>query len=288
MLIASLIYSFLMLAAGISKVARVRFGLPVLLGLLLPLGPVQWPFSVIAIGYIGLTWWMQQPNIPNWQTWPLRLLWFALSAGLFIHALPGYQGLLLAEHATVKPGSIAVNLYLNTDKVLVAWSLLSWCPLFAPAIKRPWQTPNRHTLLLIPVGVVALMGLANILELTHWQPGISAWFWVLLISNLLNTCVAEELLFRGILQRWLADKFSAWLPSGVGDKTGIIAALLLSSVLFGVAHLAAGGLFVLLASLAGLLYGLVFLLSGRLIYAVLCHWALNMTQLLLLTWPMSA
>lgn len=39
---------------------------------------------------------------------------------------------------------------------------------------------------------------------------------------------------------------------------------------------------------AGLLYGLVYLWTGRLVWAVLVHWGLNLTHLLLFTYPMSA
>ncbi|MGM0785563.1 MAG: CPBP family glutamic-type intramembrane protease, partial [Pseudomonadota bacterium] len=55
-----------------------------------------------------------------------------------------------------------------------------------------------------------------------------------------------------------------------------------------IAHFPGGVAFVLVATGAGLLYGLVYLWAGRLIGAVLVHWGLNLTHLLLFTYPMSA
>lgn len=270
-----LAYSLLMLLAGISRDKRFYYGVAVALLMLLLVGPFSWHFVAIALGYVALSAWMQQQRGPAWLIWPQRLLWFVVSFGLFSHHFPGYHGLALAQQWVVKPGSVPVNLYLNVDKVLVAWSLLGWCPLFRPHFIRPWPLSAYWAALLVPVGIGLLMWLAIALGLVAWQPGLTPWLPLLAVSNLLNTCVAEELLFRGILLPWLHD------------KSGPVAALLLSSLLFGVAHLAGGGLYVLLASLAGVLYGLMVQLTGRLAPAVFCHWALNMTQLLLLTWPMS-
>ncbi|EKE69468.1 CAAX amino terminal protease [Gallaecimonas xiamenensis 3-C-1] len=268
-------YSLLILAAGLSPVRWLRYGLPVTLLLLLPLGGAGWSFCLLALSYVALTAWMKEQPGPAWLAWLRGLLWFGLSLGLMVHQLPGYQGLLLAQQAVVKTGSVAVNLYLNTDKVLVAWSLLCWCPLVAPSLAKPWRFSSWWALAVAPMGIALLTLLAMASGLVDWQPGLSPWFWLLAATNLLNTCMAEELLFRGLLLRWLQPRWGSAL------------ALLVSSILFGMAHLAGGWGYVGLATLAGGLYGLMLQLTGRLAPAVLCHWALNLTQLLLLTWPLS-
>ena len=63
-------------------------------------------------------------------------------------------------------------------------------------------------------------------------------------------------------------------------------ALALASALFGLAHFAGGPLLMLFAGLAGLIYGLAWLWSGRLWVATLFHFGLNLTHLLLFTYPL--
>ena len=91
-----------------------------------------------------------------------------------------------------------------------------------------------------------------------------------LASNLFLTCVAEEAAFRGVIQGLLARRLgtdlrtvNGWLP------------VLLAAVLFGLAHAAGGPLYVGLAMLAGLGYGLAYALSARIELAIALHFALN-------------
>lgn len=76
----------------------------------------------------------------------------------------------------------------------------------------------------------------------------------------------QEFLFRGLLIG-LSDSFS--IPPVVG--------LVLSSVIFGLAHLKyAGWKMVIIATVAGLAYGLVYQLTGNVIAAVLIHTGTNL------------
>lgn len=108
-----------------------------------------------------------------------------------------------------------------------------------------------------------------------WQPKWPALFLPWLLINLSITCLAEELIFRGLLQRALVGRFGA--VAGIG----------LATALFGAAHLPAGFGFAGLATLAGLGCGLAFHYSGdRLWVAVFLHGAVNSLHLLLLTYPL--
>lgn len=95
-------------------------------------------------------------------------------------------------------------------------------------------------------------------------------------ANLLNTCITEELLFRGLLQRQLQRHITPLL------------ALVATALLFGLVHLAGGWAYVGVATLAGGLYGLVYYWTGRIVWAVLVHWLLNFSHFMLFTYPLSA
>ena len=76
----------------------------------------------------------------------------------------------------------------------------------------------------------------------------------------------------GLLQRQFSRYFSKY-------KSGTLAALLLASLLFGAAHIAAGLAYASLATLAGLAYGVIYWRYRSLHAAILCHWLVNVIHI---------
>jgi hypothetical protein len=81
--------------------------------------------------------------------------------------------------------------------------------------------------------------------------------------------VGEELLFRGVIQVWLAERFPLWL------------AVAGASALFGVGHWLSSS-YAALAVLIGAYLGLVFLLSGNLLAPIIAHAVYDVVALLVL------
>ena len=78
----------------------------------------------------------------------------------------------------------------------------------------------------------------------------------------------EEILFRGVIHRYL-ERVLRWSQ---------LATLLLSSVIFGAAHLNNPpnvGTYFLLATLAGIFYGRTFLRTGKVVPAAMVHLAVD-------------
>jgi hypothetical protein len=87
-------------------------------------------------------------------------------------------------------------------------------------------------------------------------------YWIMLS---LSAGIGEELLYRGFLMHYL----SGTLAGGVA--LGVLGAWLVSSMLFGLAHVYQGVAGVIRATIAGLLLGLVTILTGQLILPILLH-----------------
>ncbi len=121
--------------------------------------------------------------------------------------------------------------------------------------------------------MVAPLPLADAFGLIDRELAFPWWLPWWAAINLFITCTTEEWLFRGYIQRHLNQR----MPQ--------IYALLFTSILFGLAHSGGGIAYVLVASIAGIGYGLIYSLSNRLIYAILAHFALNLCHLLLFTYP---
>ncbi|EME00039.1 CAAX amino terminal protease family protein [Stutzerimonas stutzeri NF13] len=247
-------------------IRRLRYCMPVVaLSLGLILGMLE-PIGALAV-LLFAGWLVAQPRIPN----PLWLLGTLLGALLLAaHLLPGFSSLPLGAPQDLG-GASPWQLRISPDKAMVAALLLAW---WLGQPRTDWRS-IRLTLLASAACLILVPLLALASGVLGWQPKWPALFLPWLLINLGITCLAEELIFRGLLQRALVGRFGAVV--GIG----------LASALFGAAHLPAGFGFAGLATLAGLGYGLAFHYSaGRLWVAVLLHGAVNSLHLLLLTYPL--
>ena len=234
-------------------------GLGGVLGQLSPTG--------LLLGSLFVLWLACASRIAPWLWRSVTLL---SSLALAAHLLPGFTPLPLSEPLAWSPDARPVLLRLSWDKVLAGLGLLAWW-LQQPSRAAPhWKAAllvSLLTLLLVPL---AALGLGVVGWQPKWPQQLALW----LLLNLGGAILAEELLFRGLLQTWLLQRLGTLL--GIG----------LTALLFGAAHWPFSPLFAAVAMLAGLGYGLAFHFSGRLWPAMLLHLAVNLCHVLLLTYPL--
>jgi membrane protease YdiL (CAAX protease family) len=132
----------------------------------------------------------------------------------------------------------------------------------------PWS------LAVIAVLMVGSLGLGFV----RWEPKFPPESGLWLGVNLLFTCTAEELLFRGFIQRELQSTLRRFAG-------GRWIALVVASILFGFAHLAGGLTYVGLATLAGVGYGFIYQRTQRIEASILTHFALNSVHFFAFTYP---
>lgn len=217
------------------------------------------PLGLLWIGLLITSAYLYRKFEAGWQHDLSLIVLMALSLALAIHALPGFSAIpVFAEQD-----------YRNLDKACVAFVLLA---LVTPRIVH-WRELQSALAVTWPSFLIAPIVLFS---LVWWLGGIDMprfgtfqYFWLWAWGNLLVTCVAEELFFRGLVQRYLTTKWR-------DKRFGWLAAICLASLLFGLAHIGGGLSFVLLASVAGLFYGTVYHLSRRIEIAILLHFVINL------------
>lgn len=190
---------------------------------------------------------------------------------LFCHLLPGFNNPVMID-GQPGPLSASFKLYYNFDKALLPFLLFACLPtLFNAAQADKNATPVAWLLLILSIPVLLLLavGLGGLKIELH----APEWILAFLMANLFFVAMAEEALFRGYLQQRLRQ----WL--------GAYPALIITALAFGAAHLAGGMLLVGFATLAGLIYGLAWMWSGRLWVPILFHFGLNVIHLLFFTYP---
>lgn len=125
--------------------------------------------------------------------------------------------------------------------------------------------------------VVGIAALAGVYHIDGWGGGEDAV--MVLVSAGLVAGFIEEVLFRGILFRWIEEMLGSW------------AALAITSLLFGMAHFGndSATLFssVAIALEAGILLGAAYMLTRSLWLAVGVHMGWNVTQGLIFDVPVS-
>ena len=212
----------------------------------------------------------------------LTLLILIGCIGLAAHAIPGFNNLLILNQVEKSVNSVPFSMYFNFDKPMILFILLVLYPTvlvnqkgvrFLPAMQVSKFNLGLPLVTIISFTVIFL--LANLLSLITFEADLPRWWWWFAINNLLLTCVVEEVFFRGVIQQKLARKFSP------------VIGILVASILFGIAHFAGGINYMLVAILAGFLYGFIYLQTGKLWQAILIHFCLNMTHLYLFTYPLA-
>lgn len=205
-----------------------------------------------------------------------HILFILLALALALHWWPGFYNARMIDNERFTENAVPFSMNLNLDKPLIGFWLLLVCPwIVAPhSLTQTLKT----SALAISLTALATLGGAWLLGIVEWSPKWPEQSWLWINNNLLLVTLVEEALFRGYLQRGLSRRFQ---HLAYGEHL----ALLIASLLFGLAHWGAGWEWVLLASLAGAGYGLAYRYGG-LAAAIATHFGLNLLHFGLFTYPM--
>lgn len=193
------------------------------------------------------------------------------AVALMLHVIPGFNNLRVLHLVQPGPESMAFSMYFNFDKALVPFVLL--VGLRTLFVSEPQYRPSVWLWGLLVLAVPALLLIAVAAGGLKFEPHQPSWLLQFMLANIFFVSLAEEALFRGYLQQRL------------GKIMPPVAALIISAGLFGAVHYAGGALLMIFATLAGVIYGLAWMWSGRLWVAVLFHFGLNLCHLLFFTYP---
>jgi membrane protease YdiL (CAAX protease family) len=159
---------------------------------------------------------------------------------------------------------VGVRAYVGGENVAaIGWGLVATGPLLVALLVVDWLpvAALRRVREIASEVILRMFGGASVLQLA-------------VVS--LAAGLGEELLFRGLVQAGL----SAW----IGGVQGQVAAVLLTSVLFGVCHWL-NTTYALLAMLAGAYFGLLLLMTENLLAPVTAHAAYDFLALVYLVRP---
>jgi membrane protease YdiL (CAAX protease family) len=196
---------------------------------------------------------------------------------LAMHKLPGFHNPVLVADAHFSAHSGPFTQYVNFDKTAVGLILL------ATLCERARSRADLRKVLAraLPIAIVgsaAVLGLALWMAYVKFDCKLPAYTPTFLLVNLLGACVAEEAFFRGVLQHRLAQalKKRAW---------GSWAAITISALLFGLAHIGGGTKLAVIAAAAGLVYAYSYHRTQKIEAAILAHFLLNALHFMFFSYP---
>ena len=201
----------------------------------------------------------------------------AVMAGLLaVHAMSGFHNPVVLRGVVLSTGAMPYTQYVNFDKTLAGVLVIAIAG-FAPLRSAgDWGAMLRRAAPIAGATIVAVMAVSLALGFVRIEPHWTPLFWVWAPINLLLTCVSEEALFRGFLQRELGAAL---------EGRSSVAAVAISALAFGLAHAGGGWRYVLVATLAGTGYAVVYQRTGRVEASILTHFAVNATHFLFFTYP---
>lgn len=206
-----------------------------------------------------------------------HVVMLAVTAGLLVHALPGFHNPVVIDRAILGPGSAPYTKYLNFDKGMAGLLLLA---VYMPQVPAR-DEGMRHVggfvwrFALLTAVVMVLSVAAGFVQL---QPKAPDWWPLWAWSMVFLTALPEEVVFRGLLQTRLHARFA-------NRRHGEAAAILTAGALFGIAHAAGGIVYVGLATVAGIGYGWIYARTQSIAAAILAHAGLNAVHFFLFTYP---
>lgn len=217
----------------------------------------------------------------NGSTRPQRYVFGALTVlvavAMAIHKLPGFNNPVLFANIKLSPDAAPFTLYANFDKGVAGLVLLAlFCKRTRSADE--WKEALYKALPVIAITSVSVLTVAVAIGYVRPAFKVSTNTWVFLAANLFFTVIAEEALFRGILQ----DRLAAALG---GRSAGVCVAIVASSLLFGLVHLAGGPIYAGLASLAGLGYAIAYARTQKIESAITTYFLLDAVHVVGFTYP---
>lgn len=212
----------------------------------------------------------------------LSTVFIISSLALALHWVPGFNNLPIVIDERITSDAITFTLYANFDKAMAGLFLCAYFYSNKKALKADSNKAGplnvKQPIFIIIATVLASLTAALTLGLVSFNPKVPN-FWLAFIAiNLLFTCVAEEALFRGLLQTKLSQIITS-------TRLALLAPIMIAAM-FALAHFAGGFNYVLVSFIAGLGYSYIFYKTQRLAWAIICHGLVNVCHFFWFTYPM--
>ena len=246
-------------------------------------GVVNFISSLIILLFGFLIYSFYQKKLPSPYKIFIYFGIFIITILSFLHQLPGIDNIEFLTNIKLSKNSSNFDLWLNFDKPLIAIFLLFF--IYNPPRKfSDYKNIFIQTLKLFAPLLIILLALGtygNFLVFDPKFPSFEITF-LWLIKMIFLTIFAEEFFFRFFIQNSVILLFK---NSKYFSKNPQIIGLIFTSILFGLTHFSQGFVFILLATICGFFYGLIFIRTRYIEASILLHFLINLTHFIFFSYP---
>ncbi len=276
-----LFLSFSILSFWISSNKNIPVALFIISTILAVFSKIINPIALISIiAMIGLFYLFYNKTLSNISKIIVFILILAVSALLMAHKIPGYNNWEIYDYLKLSELSAPFSMWLNFDKGLIAFALL-YAVNKKPLILNDYKLILKHIFPIFLILALILSHFATLFDYLAFDPKIidAKLLAIWIIRMICLTVVVEELFFRFFIQGTFSKLFYRF-----GMK-GELLACFLAALIFALFHFSGGIMFVVLAFIAGLLYGGVYIKTKKIEASIILHFLINFTHLMLFSYP---
>ncbi len=211
-------------------------------------------------------------------------IFILISVFIFIimkNLIPDSKGISIFQGVKFSPISAPFSMKINIEKAVCGILLTAFIVKRCKSVSE-WKKIIQESFIPLVVLVVVLMTPAILTNFVKFDYKIPDGMLYFILNNLLLTCVAEEVFFRGFLQKNLFDFLNNYLKM---KKFAPMFSILIASIAFGYFHLYLGILMAIFAFVAGIGYGYAYQKSSKLESPILVHFGLNFIHFIFFTYP---
>jgi len=204
-----------------------------------------------------------------------------IGLALGLHVVPGFNNFEFASNIKLSPSAASFDIWFNWDKSMFGLFVLGLV-LQKSLVRNPVDAISmaKSFLPLAVIGIFIVYFIGVLIGYSSFDLTATVIFLPWALKNIVFTVVAEEVFFRGLIQNELTKRLSC----NYSDHLAVI----IGGGIFGLAHFSGGIYYVLLSSLAGILYGYTYKITGRIEAPIITHFILNAGHFLIFTYPYSA
>jgi hypothetical protein len=225
------------------------------------------PFSLVPIGTLILCHILMARSLQGIQRWIVFAISIIVSAALILHQIPGFCN-----------WNVSGKFWINYDKPFIGLFVLTFAlPLIRT--RSDFFSVAIRTVPLTVLGIAFMAILATASGAVSLQLKWPDHLFLRTASNLIFVSIPEEAFYRGFVQEELFKKF------GQGFK-GHVGSVLITSLFFAFMHVGWSLNMGILAFvfLASTLYGAVYQYTRSIESSIFCHFALNMTHMVVFSY----
>ena len=206
----------------------------------------------------------------------LFIITLVLAIAFLLHIVPGFNNWKIISDVTLSKDSIPFSMFINFDKPMVG--LVIYLVYIDESLCFQKKLFNKNAMFWILFCLIFMILLSLKFNYMRFDFKVNNLFFIWAVNNLFLCCVIEELFFRGWLQVFFQDKLQS-------IKYGSYIAILIAALLFGLIHFRGGYVYILLATIAGIFYGIIYLKTKRIENSIILHFLLNSTHFIGFSYP---